>query len=158
MRTTAESPSGTTNRTGTVLSISPDTLVMLGDGSGDSIAYALSDVSKLEVSRGLHGSALRGALTGAVLGGGIGVVVGLGSCADSCELDKSAEAEVFGTLGALVGAVVGGIIGAHDKSESFERVGLPAPALRAPAGGSASNAAGASLDSPSLQDWSGEIH
>ncbi len=121
-------------RMGSIYAVRNDSLGLRIDGSGDTVMLAMSDISKLELSRGRHASFGRGLLTGALVGGGIGVVGGAvagaaAQCSGTCfGAGPGAGALILGVTGVVVGGVLGGLVGAVHKSERFERVSPISPA------------------------------
>ncbi|MBA2683318.1 MAG: hypothetical protein H0U66_02335 [Gemmatimonadaceae bacterium] len=121
-------------RIGSIYAVRNDSLGLRTDGSGDTVMLAMSDISRLEVSRGRHASFSHGLLYGALVGGGIGVVggaaIGAGShCSGQCfGAGPGAGALILGVTGVVVGGVLGGVIGALHKSERFKRVSPISPA------------------------------
>lgn len=94
---------------------------------------ALSDISKLEMSRGRHRTIGHGLLAGILIGGTIGAVGGAaggsGRCNSTCiNIDRTGGALIVGVTGAVVGGVLGVVVGALHKSERFKHVSVISPA------------------------------
>jgi hypothetical protein len=108
---------------GTVLSRTPDTLVVAGS-SASSVRVPLSSLTSVEVSRG--SSRARGAGKGALWGGGIGLGVGFLAAAagSSDDYDGGSDGELVAS-GLFGGVVWGVIIGAIVGSERWDRYDLP---------------------------------
>ena len=115
---------------GTVAAIRGDTVFLEREGFAP-FEFALSSVTRLEVSRGRHSGAFQGALTGAKVTGIIGLLVGLGwtmycldetsfSCMEKPALAIPATAIPFAATGALLGA----LIGAFSTTDRWEEVPL----------------------------------
>ena len=97
-----------------------DTLVV------SSASYALSDVTRLEVSRGRRSMAGKGTLFGFVGGAAVGAVIGYsmgdaeGFCVFACTAGQKAA---WGAgIGGGAGAVGGLLIGALIKTDKWERI------------------------------------
>ena len=130
---------GPDRRVATVLAHRGDTLALRPEGTQDSLALPLAQVTRLEVSRGERGRVRRGLalglLGGAVLGAAGGYAMyesdpcagesieSLG-CLASPPLSRSEEMLVGAGLGGLLGAVAGGVAGALWRTERWERVPL----------------------------------
>ena len=104
----------------TLQAVMADTLVLAAEGRAGPLVLPLTDVTRLEVSRGMKSKALTGARWGFGIGGLIGMGVGYYST------DDWDEAETQGLIGALLGgvagAVFGGLIGSTIKVERWEEV------------------------------------
>jgi hypothetical protein len=117
---------GEGRRTGTVVSLTRDTLVVrLGDGSPAS-HLALDRVARLEVSEGME-SRTRYVKKGLIIGGGIGALAGLiAPCSGGPEpicVSPLAGAVLGGIGGGAEGSLVGLIVGVR-RSEKWEWVPL----------------------------------
>lgn len=107
---------------------SEDSLRIKPVGADDTLAFALRDITRLEVSRGRHARAGQGAL----LGAGIGMLAGLGlgvaasteQSSFCCDVGGGEIAGASAILGAL-GAGVGAVIGAHSHGERWQEVPRP---------------------------------
>jgi hypothetical protein len=108
---------------GSVLALSADSLIMTTTVDTLPAAIARIDVKKLELSRGMHSNAGKGATIGALAG-----AVLLGALiASAASIDATSnETVVMGMAGAAVGAVggaaVGAVIGSASRSERWEKV------------------------------------
>jgi hypothetical protein len=103
----------------TVVSVTPDTVVLRFGATTPYRSLASSDITSLEVSRGTHTRKAQGALWGLLLGAGAGAVMGYTLYEDP----KCKSPEIFGCLDILgpvsspgstaaISAVGGGIVGA----------------------------------------------
>jgi hypothetical protein len=112
---------------GSLASWSADSLNLFRDALPDA-TIPLSDVAKLEISRGMHGHAS----TGALIGGGIGAVIGLAAVISAAADDNSddwveispGEAALGGLMLTGLGAGVGALIGLVIRTEEWEEVPL----------------------------------
>jgi hypothetical protein len=101
----------------------------------DILGIPLAGIEALEVSRGRHANAGRGALIGLGVGAGLGVLVGAaGGCAVNVEAttpDRAGCAALGGLTLGLSGAGLGALIGALSTSDEWVTVPLsslgPAP-------------------------------
>jgi hypothetical protein len=120
-----------TRRVGSVVTLQADTLRMSLDRtrrSGDSlrvVALPLSNVTRLDVSRGRHSrgrGALIGALLGVALGGALGYATG-SDCdpGDFCIIDRTGGAMIAGGMGAVVGTLIGALVRPGEKWERLPR-------------------------------------
>jgi hypothetical protein len=104
---------------------SDDSLRIEPVGADDTLAFAVRNITRLEVSRGWHSRAGHGAF----LGAGIGVLAGLGLGAAAsteessfcCAVGAGEIAGVSAMLGAL-GAGLGAAIGAASHGERWQEV------------------------------------
>jgi hypothetical protein len=112
----------------TVVSSTPDSLVLRQGASTAYLSVAKSDITGLEVSRGTHTRKGRGALLGLLIGAGTGAAVG----AATYKKPKPCEGfacfgEMFGpssrsfntgmgaSIGGLLGAAVGALVGMNAR-------------------------------------------
>jgi hypothetical protein len=125
---------------GTLMSQTPDTLVIAADGARVTRLPA-SSVGRIKSTLGKsHGAgAKKGAKIGTIIGAGFGVLLGLAVMGDDTydyTFDKSAAPVAFGLVGAAEGAiygvVIGAIVGAQNWKTIYER---PYSASVAPAPG-----------------------
>ncbi len=129
-----------TRRTGRLISIRGDTVLLQPDGGAQPVALPPGTVADMEVSRGQHRSTGTGIVVGALVGGAAGAIavavtpnkpkpcpinpVEAILCGAGEGIGPSVgETEVgVGLLGAIVGGVVGGVIGHARLSEIWEPV------------------------------------
>ena len=110
---------------GTLVAADTDTLrLQLTDGAS-LVPVARGGIGQLEVSRGRHSNAGKGAVYGAAILGSLGLIAGV-ACANSdswlrCDGGAAAVA-AFG--GAAYGAAIGALIGALSHSERWDGVSL----------------------------------
>lgn len=102
-------------------------LLLREDARGETLAVSLARVTRLEVSRGLHGHAAAGAAIGLVTGVAIGVPIGLAGFEDQKDdllsIGSSGQwALGFGAAFGVLGAVVGSLVGSAHKSEQWELI------------------------------------
>jgi hypothetical protein len=94
------------------------------DQADGMVAVARRDVTKFEVSRGMHSNAGRGFGIGLATGAALGLVKGISIAAnpDGCFCDPSPGtiAAVAGVM-ALPGALLGAAIGALSRSERWQK-------------------------------------
>jgi hypothetical protein len=117
----------------TLVRLTPDTMTVIASSGGAELAIPNSAVTRLEVSGGKQGRALRGLGIGLVAGtvvGGLAWALGSSSCeGELCGtgIDDAVSA-TFGAValvaGALGGATVGLIIGAASPAERWDPVPL----------------------------------
>jgi hypothetical protein len=102
----------------TVVSVTPDTVVLRFGATTPYRSLASSDITSLEISRGTHTRKAKGALWGLLIGAGTGAVLGYALY----EEPKCRSAEIYGCIeifgpvspgtNAAFSAVGGGIFGA----------------------------------------------
>lgn len=103
---------------GTVVSITPDTVVLRFAGPTANRSLAASDIASLEVSRGTHTRKAKGALWGLLIGAGSGAILGYALYEErTCDSQQAFGCfEIFGPdspgSNAAFSAVGGGIFGA----------------------------------------------
>lgn len=116
---------GPKKQVGTIVSLTPDTLVLRQGASITTRPVAMSDITTVEVSRGTHTRKGKGALWGLLLGAGTGAVLGYAlyeepKCANDqlfgCIVilgpnSKGSNAVLSGVGGGILGALVGTLIG-----------------------------------------------
>jgi hypothetical protein len=109
--------------TGIVLAIPTDSLVVAAEPDSLARSIARLDIKKLEVSRGVHSNAGKGATIGALV---IGVAVGLtvlnAASIDGTSKDSVAAGIAGGAVGAIVGAGLGALIGSGSHREFWDDV------------------------------------
>jgi len=129
---------GLKRQTGTLVALSPDTLVVAGMGSrvliGDTVGtkIPLRLVSVLELSAGRRKHPVVGGVIGVLAGGTAGVVAGLASGSDRgaiCNilfpcLSAGAKAATLGLTWGFYGGVLGALIGELALGERWDRVPL----------------------------------
>ncbi len=83
-----------------------------------------ADVSRLQLSRGMHNNAGTGALIGVAIGGGLGLALGIAAAADDDGWFEYGAGEVALLVGitAGLGAGVGALIGMASKSERWQTI------------------------------------
>jgi len=112
--------------TGTVRSISADSVEIFTEVNGATLTLATRDISDLRVSRGR--SALHGAKRGAIWGGAIGATAALAvipaALADDTYDADSGDAAAFALQSVLGGVVWGAAIGAFVKAEKWDTLRL----------------------------------
>ena len=116
-----------TKQVGTVVSMTPDTVVLrLGEKTANQ-AVAVREISSLEIARGKHSQKGKGALWGTVVGSGTGAVLGYAlykepKCQSSgfgCinftigPTSRGSNAVVSAVAGGIVGALVGTLVGSR---------------------------------------------
>jgi hypothetical protein len=107
----------------TLVSFTPDTLVLRQGASTTYRSIATSDITALEVSAGRHSRKAKGALLGLLMGAGVGAAIGYFSYEEpepcGCiriDLGPSSEgtsAAFGGALGGIVGALIGALVGSR---------------------------------------------
>ncbi len=103
-----------------------DGSIGVSNANGEQV-IARSTLARLEVSRGVHSNAGRGAVWGGIIGGGAFLALGIAAYADSRNSWFEFGAEwipVAAAAGAVLGAGVGGSIGALSHSERWQRVDM----------------------------------
>jgi hypothetical protein len=120
-------------RTGTVVRISSDSVVIIDDATHAELTIPLFALKKLERSAGRRSYAGKGALYGAAAG----LVTGIAATVAACSLDDNGcddndadiaafVAIVFGVTATLVGTAVGVVVGALIHREKWQEVPLAA--------------------------------
>ena len=109
--------------TGSVLAIPTDSLVIAAEPDSLARSIARIDIRKLEVSRGVHSNAGKGATIGALI---VGIALGC-SVWSSTSIDGSSKESVAagvagGAVGAIVGAGLGALIGSASHRERWDDV------------------------------------
>jgi hypothetical protein len=110
---------------GTILAQHGDTLLVLSEGTQDSLTLSLGSITQLEVSSGTHSHVGKGMGLGFLAGALAGVAIGAVTyTAPSCPSNSfcldlgpggpGAAATAYGLVGGLLGAVVGAFIGARE--------------------------------------------
>ena len=128
---------------GTLESWDGESLELSGSGFAPQ-TIPLSDLAKLEISRGKKGHWLAGTLIGAGLGIGVGLVAASGNEAEpsdpsnlfepfAAELGETTEDAGIVLLSTLAGAGLGALVGALIKTEKWEEVPIPTAAPQGPA-------------------------
>jgi len=115
---------------GTLTHLGPDTLY-LQSADGD-LAILRSDVTRIDVSRGIHSNADRGFKIGLMAGAAVGLAAGLAMVSDpeGCLCDTGAGAVPLAmAIVALPSALVGAGIGALSRSEQWRKTRLGDHAL-----------------------------
>ena len=112
---------------GTVLAHRSDTLWLLTVPAGDTLTLPVRELTRVGLSRGLHGHAGRGAAIGVVSGALLGAALGyaFASDPDDCGFTPCGpgiEAAGGAFLGSLVGVVTGAIVGANQRTERWQIV------------------------------------
>jgi hypothetical protein len=109
----------------TVVSFTPDTLVLRQGASTTYRSIATSDIAALEVSTGRYSRKAKGALLGVLIGAGAGATLGyLAYQEPDCQgfecignifgpNSKGASAAFGGALGGIVGALIGTLVGSR---------------------------------------------
>lgn len=116
-------------RTGTLVALAADTLVVRWTDAADSARIPVSQVSRLDVSRGSQRRIMSRMGGGLAIGAAAGAVIGLAlGVAEDCEAElfcitPAGGALVGGVLFGATGAVVGALTGIR-PSERWERVPL----------------------------------
>jgi hypothetical protein len=115
---------------GSVTHLGPDTLY-LSAAEGD-LAIARSEVTRLEVSRGMRSNADRGFKTGLITGATLGLAAGIAIVAHPagcfCDTGPETVPEMMAIFG-LPGAVLGAAIGALSHSEQWRKAQLDDQAI-----------------------------
>lgn len=123
----------------TVVSVTPDTVVLRFGATIPVRSLAASDIASLEVTRGKHTRKAKGAIWGLLIGAGTGAVLGYALYEEpTCESQEffgciyffgpgsaGANAAVSAVAGGLVGALVGTLIGTR-ATDSWVPGTLPA--------------------------------
>lgn len=130
VRITAPGAITPARQAGRLLSLQPDTVMMLPDGGAASVALPLANVAGIEVSQRQHRRTGTGILVGILAGGATGLLVGAATYQDSKPsqlidpIGRSASAGVGGLLGAVVGGAAGGLVGHAHQSDDWTKVSL----------------------------------
>jgi len=110
--------------TGSVLAIPADSLVIAAEPDSAREAIARLDIKKLEISRGIHSNAGKGAMIGALV---VGVAFGLYAMSRvSADEVGTGGVVVVGLAGGVVGGLAGGgvgaLIGSGSRHESWHEI------------------------------------
>ena len=115
---------------GTVIAQEADSLRLLVAGRGAPVAVAFASIRDLEINRGRHSNAGRGALIGLGVGAGAGLLLGV--AASSCGAEDwicpgPAAVPAMALLVGSLGTGIGALIGLTSSSERWERVSWDRP-------------------------------
>ncbi|MEJ2320196.1 MAG: hypothetical protein P8Y10_08530 [Gemmatimonadales bacterium] len=112
---------------GEVTELEGDTLVLLSEGGGSTIAIPTSDLERIAVSQGKKSNAILGLLVGA--GVGVASAVGLSIWVCNADDDGCTSGQVVGGALAVtfIGAGLGAGIGALIKTERWREASIPPP-------------------------------
>jgi hypothetical protein len=112
---------------GTVVLLVRDTLIFRPDRRSDTLTVALSELSRLELSKGKHTHALKGCGIGLLLGAAGGAIAGhTTTSTKDWFLTPNEAAAVGGGILGVAGALVGATIGSHfGVTESWAQVPIP---------------------------------
>lgn len=124
---------GLSPRVGLLVSTAADTLFVRHAKKDSTMAIAVPNIARLEVSRGTHTRKAKGALIGLLIGGVAGAVIGAASYSPaSCNADTwcfdfgpEFGTTVLGVLGAGVGTLIGAIVGSS-PTDTWVPVTIPA--------------------------------
>jgi hypothetical protein len=131
---------GPQRRVVTLLRQHADTIVVRADGKGDSTALRSADITRLELSRGVHTQVRKGLIAGAISGAVIGAVISyasykepdctsLDSCVDAGIENRGSETALGAVAGGCIGALVGAGVGAVWRVENWEYFPIPGRAM-----------------------------
>ena len=120
-------------QTGSVVSVTSDTLVFLPAKQSTSMAISTPNIVRMDVARGTHTSKLKGGLLGLALGVGVGAAIGAATykppkcgggqwCIDL--FGRQGDAVVGGVAGGLLGTISGLIIGGR-QTDTWVPVAVP---------------------------------
>jgi hypothetical protein len=121
----------------TLLRQHADTIVVRVDGKSDSTALRSADITRLELSRGIHTRVRKGLIAGAISGVVLGAVISYASysepdctslygCLDSGIENRGSETAFGAVAGGALGALVGAGVGALWRVEDWEYWPIPA--------------------------------
>jgi hypothetical protein len=120
---------------GTLESWDGESFELVGSGFAPQ-TIPLSDLAKLEISRGKKGHWLAGTLIGAGLGIGVGLLAASGGTfddpIDQSVFEQSTDAGIV-IASTLAGAGLGALVGALIKTEKWEEVPIPKAVPQGPA-------------------------
>lgn len=117
---------GTKKEVGTVVSLTPDTVVLRLGAKTPNHSVAVREITSFEVARGKHSQKAKGALWGTVIGTGTGAILGYALYKEpKCENDaffgcinltigptsRGSNTTVSAVAGGIVGALVGTLVG-----------------------------------------------
>jgi hypothetical protein len=114
---------------GTVMSVTPDTVVLLFGPTTPHRSLAASDITSLEVARGKHTRKAKGAFWGVLIGAGTAAALGYAlyerptcqseeffGCLDILGIDSpGTNAAIAAVPGAILGAVIGALVGSSAR-------------------------------------------
>lgn len=112
---------------GTIVTAGADTISLKGDRSDETIALSRAGITRVEVSRGLHGHTGAGIGLGFLVGFSAGALIGYNTCGtcgggEDEQISRGLEALAWGGILGATGMLVGGLIGAHHKTDQWEEV------------------------------------
>ena len=108
---------------GSVLALSPDSIVMTTTVDTLPVTIARVDVKKLELSRGMKSNAGKGAGIGALVGAVLlGALLASTGSVDGTSNGVAIAGMAGGALGAIGGAGLGAVIGSASRSEHWDKV------------------------------------
>jgi hypothetical protein len=112
---------------GTILTAGADTVTLRPDRREETIAISRTGITRVELSRGLHGHTGAGIGLGFLAGLGVCALVGYNSCGtcgggEDDQTTKMLSALAWGGILGGAGILVGGVIGAHHKTDRWEEV------------------------------------
>ena len=108
---------------GSVLALSPDSLVMTTTVDTLPTTIARVDMKKLELSRGMHTNAGKGAGIGALVGAVLlGSLLAAAVSVDGTSNDVAIAGMAGGVVGAVGGAGLGALLGSASRSERWDKV------------------------------------
>ena len=117
---------------GELVSLDAESLRVAPRGRADTVV-AVTQVRRLDVSRGRRGQVGRGALLGTGIGAAAGLIVALTAISPSGDhfIDPAAVRAIVTVLGAVGGAAAGAVVGASLRDERWAEVRRPwAPTVR----------------------------
>ena len=106
---------------GSVVRLTPDTIVLQPRAGGAPQPFALGDLSGVAVSRGSNNHTLEGMVIGALVGGVVGTVVGSTST-DSGDWFPGLGRAIGTLVGVSAGSLLGAVIGAQTRTEVWREV------------------------------------
>ena len=128
-RVRIEAPVFNKPKVATVVAAEGDTLVFRAGKSGTVNPIAVTDITRLDVSRGSHTRRMRGFLVGFAAGALISEAIDAmgfdqSKCLGCAGIGRWADVAVVGVVGGTIGGIAGVLMGSG-QTETWEPVALP---------------------------------
>jgi len=105
---------------GMIVGRAPDTLTILSAEHSDTVIVPLSELTRLELSKGRHRNGLKGMVIGLLLGAAGGAIAGRASGDDRGWGDTASQKELSDAVACgVAGLIIGGTIGSNSETEDW---------------------------------------